>query len=152
MNILNALIRYICLVYPYPQELSNARLTKLIYLTDWESVRLYDYQVTSINWYFDNYGPFVNDVYETAKKDPYIDVISTYTMYGTPKTLFRYIGENLDLNLNDKTKILVDEVIKVTQSMYWNEFIEYVYSTPPIVNSNRYSFLDLLNFRESYIN
>jgi len=147
MNNLNNILKYICSVYPYPSELSKARLTKLVYLADWESVRLYKQQLTDISWYFDNYGPFVSTVHEVAVRDPQINVISTYTMYGTPKTLFSYIGDPPKIPENIKN--IIDEVITSTRSMYWNEFIDYVYSTPPIQGSNRYTFLNLVDFGES---
>lgn len=150
MNNLNRILKYICSVYPYPSELSKARLTKLVYLADWESVKLYKHQLTDINWYFDNYGPFVNDVYDVAEKDPQINVISTYTMYGTPKTLFSYIGESPVIP--EEMKSIIDEVIINTRSMYWNEFIDYVYSTPPIQGSNRYTYLNLVEFENHTTN
>lgn len=144
MNTLSNLIKYICVVYPHSHELSNARLTKLIYLTDWESVKNMGFQVTDIKWYFDNYGPFVHDVYEVAYQDPHIGIVKTQTIYGTPKIMFHYIGEMP--NLESHIKDIIDTVIQNTKGMYWNEFIEYVYSTPPIVKSNRYTFLNLVEF------
>lgn len=144
MNILNSLIRYICAIYPHSHELSNARLTKIIYLADWEFVQSTGQQLTDIRWYFDNYGPFVHDVYEVANIDPDVEIVITQTIYGTPKTMFRYIGEKP--HLDPLVEQIVTRVIKHTQMMYWNEFISYVYSTFPITHSNRYTFLDLVEF------
>ena len=144
MNNISNIIKYICFFYPYPQDLSNARLTKLIYLTDWESVRKSGHQVTNIKWYFDNYGPFVHDVSEIANTDPEIEIIYTQTIYGTPKVMFRYLGQEPSLEIYLKN--IINLVIEKTKSMYWNEFIDYVYSTPPVLNSDRYTFLKLENF------
>ena len=149
MSILNTIIKYICSSYPFPSELSNARLTKLVYLTDWESVKINSRQFTEINWYFDNYGPFVHDIYTIAERDTHIEIISTYTFYGTPKTLFRYVGR--PPVIDERIKHIIDKVIDDTKSMYWNEFIEHVYNTPPIKGSNRYSFLDLVYFKDKHI-
>ncbi len=44
--------------YPHKDELSNARVTKLVYLADWRHVLETKEQISSIKWYFDNYGPF----------------------------------------------------------------------------------------------
>lgn len=145
MNTLNNLIKYICVVYPHSHELSNARLTKLIYLADWESVRTRGSQITDIKWYFDNYGPFVRDVYDVAYRDPDISIVETQTIYGTPKIIFQYLGQKpfLEYYIIE----IIDTVIHDTRGMYWNGFIEYVYSTPPIVKSNRYTYLDLIGFR-----
>lgn len=144
MNILNSLIKYFCLNYPHSSELSNARLTKMIYLADWYSVSSTGNQITNIKWYFDNYGPFVPDVYNEANSDKSIEVINTSTPYGTPKTLFKYNGENPILS--NEIKIILDKVIDDTKSLYWNDFISFIYNTNPIKDSNRYSYLDLGNF------
>lgn len=144
MNTLNNLIRYICAVYPHSHELSNARLTKLIYLADWESIKATGNQVTDIYWYFDNYGPFVHNVYEVANEDPEIEIVKTQTIYGTPKVMFRYEGDIPDIDSN--LKKILDSVIENTKNLYWNDFIKYVYSTPPIEGSNRYTFLKLNDF------
>ena len=58
------IILYILKNYPHKNELSNARLTKMIYLIDWRSAFDNGKQITNIKWYFDNYGSFVHDVEE----------------------------------------------------------------------------------------
>lgn len=97
MSKVSTLIKYICSVYPHAHELSNARLTKLIYLVDWEFVQNYGHQLTDIHWYFDNYGPFVRDIQDIAYEDPEIEILNTQTIYGTAKTLFRYTGSTPSL-------------------------------------------------------
>ena len=58
------------LIKNYPEnirhEMSNARLTKMVYLADWHRVLKSDKQITNIDWYFDNYGPFVHDIERKA--------------------------------------------------------------------------------------
>ena len=56
---------YLVANYPYPGQLSNARLTKMIYLADWYHTVLTGRRLTEINWYFDHYGPYVKDVFES---------------------------------------------------------------------------------------
>ena len=47
-------IAYIIKRYPssLADELSNARLTKLVYLSDWKNCLTNDRPISSINWYF----------------------------------------------------------------------------------------------------
>lgn len=141
---LNNLIKYFCANYPHSQELSKARLTKMIYLADWENFKISQEQISEIEWYFDNFGPYVNDVIDVAYNDPDVRVVSTRTIYGTDKTLIEYQGESP--NLDVQTKSILDKVINDTKPLSWKSFIDYVYSTPPIKESTRYNYLDFSKF------
>lgn len=144
MNKIRSVIRYICDKYPHSHELSNARLTKTVYLADWECSKSYKKQITDIQWYFNNYGPYVEDVLEEAKIDPLINVVQTTTIYGTPKVQIQYIGDEGKYDLTQEEKQILDDVIKSTKPKYWNSFIKYVYDTYPIKKSPRYSHLNLV--------
>lgn len=141
---LNNLIKYFCSNYPHSQELSKARLTKMIYLADWENFKISQEQITDIKWYFDNFGPYVTDIVDTAYNDPDIRLVSTRTIYGTEKTLIEYKGNSP--TLDESVKIILDKVIGSTKTLSWTNFIEYVYTTPPIKQSTRYNYLDFANF------
>ena len=56
---LEAIIAYFCKYYPYTTELSNSRLTKLVYLADWFSCLLKNKKMTDIVWMFNHYGTYV---------------------------------------------------------------------------------------------
>lgn len=141
---LNDLIKYFCSIYPHAQELSKARLTKMVYLADWENYKANQKQISNIEWYFDNFGPYVTDVIDAAYNDPDIRVVSTRTIYGTDKTLIEYKGEAP--NIDEETKSILDKVINDTKPLSWKSFIDYVYSTPPIKQSARYNYLDFAKF------
>lgn len=141
------IIRYFAEFYPHQDELSKARLTKMVYLADWLSVLKNGCQLTDINWYFDHYGPYVVDVYNEVSKDPRLTIVNELNRYGSPKqtiklkdTPFDFIYKN---KLSEGSVEILNEVIKSTQRMYWSEFIEYVYGTYPIKNSIKYSYLNL---------
>lgn len=145
MTVLESLIIYICLYYPYGNELSKARLTKLIYLMDWESCKVSGNQLTNIRWFFHNYGPYVEDVVEEAKRSPYLNVTAEQNFYGERKEIICLTVNSVDyLNLNNYQIATANTVLNETRRMFWNEFISYVYSTPPVVNANRYEILDLV--------
>ena len=131
-------------MYPYAQELSKARLTKMIFLADWENFKINKEQISNIEWYFDNFGPYVTNIIDIAYNDPDVRVVSTRTIYGTDKTLIEYKGEipNIDINV----KAILDKVINDTRSLSWKNFIDYVYATPPIKQSERYNYLDFSKF------
>jgi len=144
---------YILTTYPKNilDEMSNARLTKMVYLSDWRASLKRGKRITEISWYFDNYGPFVNDIEKTAKanKDRFkIDYCTN--MHGQPKKVFRLKKNSESVNLSSKEKEDIDFVISKTKSLYWREFIKLVYSTFPIASSEKYSNIDLIAKAEEY--
>lgn len=140
------LILYICAKYPLPQELSKARLTKMIYLADWESCLRTGRQLTEIKWYFHNFGPYVDDVLEAAKLSPSLEVIETENFYGEPKQLIKARPDSAMPRIDRSTQTILDHIISETKGLYWSDFIKHVYATKPISESTRYSQLDLEKF------
>ncbi|KQX69213.1 Panacea domain-containing protein [Paenibacillus sp. Root444D2] len=145
MTDIRHILRYFAIHYPYKNELSKTRITKMVYLADWFSSQRHHKQMTKIKWYFDHYGPYVSDVYDAAKKDNKLKIVEEFSAYGSPKLLIALKSkDSLGLEELDKkeTKIL-DKVIEETKTLNWSEFIDYVYSTYPIKNKARYNFLNL---------
>jgi len=70
------------------------------------------------------------------------------TPYGTNKTLIGVDNSKRDQDSEYDLSVaeikLLESVIDDTRSMYWNEFIKYVYSTFPVVHNNRYTTLNLV--------
>lgn len=146
INKLRSIIRYLIKNYPYPNELTKTRLTKLVYLIDWENVKAYGNQMTSIKWFFDHYGPYVSDVLDEADEDSDVRITRTISNFGTDKYVIGAKEDKEKLTYSDLTcedRSIIDKVIDETKHLYWNDFISHVYSTEPIVNSERYSDLDL---------
>ena len=143
MDKLRDVLRYLCVRYPNKQELSNARLTKMVYLADWESAKRRGHQTTPIQWVFNHYGPFVYDVLDTARRDPQLRVEDCENMYGDKKTVVSVAGTPDYEQLSDDEKRILDRVIETTKDLRWDDFIEAVYSTYPIRARDRYEKLDL---------
>lgn len=150
MDRLQAIIAYFCLYYPHKGELSKARLTKLVYLADWFSALVDGKQLTNIQWLFNHYGPYVDDVVESARRHPQFSLSSDQTVYGGNKVLIGFEGNLYPELLDDRDKQILDAVINKTKSLYFNDFIEYVYSTYPVVSKDRYSNLDLVHLATEY--
>lgn len=151
MNILAQVMAYYCLTYPHPQELSDARLTKMVYLSDWFSSLSLGNQITDISWYFNHYGPYVEDVLTTAQRYPDLFKVSLeQNYYGNTKKIIQYVGSSSLLTLNEQTKIILNAVVEQTKHMYFNDFIEFIYSTYPISKNDRYAYLDLPNLAKEY--
>lgn len=152
MDKLQEVIQYICCYYAYPQELSNARLTKMVYLADWNSAQRLGRQITTINWYFDHHGPFVDDVINAARRDPNIRLDKTENFYGRPKTLFTYVGKPVRPNLLNQDEInVINNVMAETQQFTFDPFIRYVYNTYPIATADRYEYLNLVQLARQQV-
>jgi hypothetical protein len=150
MNKLQQVIAYLCLNYPYKSDLSKARLTKLVYLSDWFSALNNEKQLTNIEWVFNHYGPYVDDVINAA--DPTVGFRRDIdqTMYGSSKCVISFQGDDSKIELKQDEKSILDFVINKTQNLYFNSFIDYVYSTYPVKTKERYSTLNLVALAEQY--
>jgi hypothetical protein len=141
---LHDIIAYLLQKYPYKNELSTARLTKMIYLSDWKAALDSGEQLTDIQWFFDNYGPFVWDVTREAGAHPRLfNIEDTENMYGDRKRLFRLLDGDYTPDLSSQDKQVLDHVISATEDLNWDQFIKLVYSTYPVISSDRYTTLDL---------
>lgn len=148
---LKDILAYVIKKYPYKDELSNARLTKIIYLADWKHAITYGTQVSPIRWYFDNYGPFVWDVKDTATAYQELFVAKEITnMYGGPKTTIGLINSGYIPAISEKEQKSLDHVIEKTNKLNWEQFIRLVYSTYPIIVSEKYTYLNLVEKAKEY--
>lgn len=143
MSKLLEIVNYIYDKYPKVEELSKPRLVKLVFLIDWKTAIESGDQYTDIKWYFNHYGPYVDDVINLIKSQPeFFTVVSSPTGYGGASDKITRI-KNLPLSLNDSVKKSADFIIEKTWRLNWSEFISFVYSTYPIRNNPKYTFLDL---------
>ena len=146
MNKLREIIRYFCQYYPNKNELSKARLTKMVYLADWKSAQRLNRQLTNIKWFFNYYGPYVEDVFREAISDPYLDIKTETTIFGDSKTIV-IPKQKIDVfNLTPEEQNILNEVINETKNLYWDQFINLVYSTTPIRMQDKFSSLDLVKY------
>lgn len=145
MSNLKDVMVYILKNYPFKNELSNARLTKIIYLADWKHSLRHNQQITDIIWRYDNFGPFVWDILNTAQDNPKIfktDEIKNF--HGSKKILITLSDKNTPNEILETEKETLDFVINSTKTMNWDKFIQLVYSTYPILVSEKQSVLDLI--------
>lgn len=143
-------IAYILREYPYKDELSNARVTKMLYLADWHNYIRGKAPVTAIDWYFDNYGPFVWDVRKAVRASDIMDIEPTVNYFGAPKDQFVLRNKSYKPKLSADERAALDHVITETMSLTWPSFIKLVYSTYPVASSERYTRLDLAAKAKEY--
>lgn len=150
MKRLQSIIAFLCMNYPHKSEITKARLTKMVYLADWFSAVLDSKQLTEIEWVFNHYGPYVDDVVETAISTPGFKTEPQFTAYGSPKLVISYNGTEENIQLDKRDKDILSAVIEKTNIMNFNNFLEYVYSTYPVKTKERYSTFDLVSLARKY--
>jgi len=143
MNKLRSIMAYFGANYPHKDELSKARLTKLVYLADWYSAVVRERKMTDVDWIFNHYGPYVDNITDLANLDDDFAVSAQKTTYGGNKYVISYSGETVKDDFDDKELEILDAIINKTKTMYFNDFINFVYSTYPVSSNERYSKLDL---------
>ncbi len=145
------LIKYILKEYPHKSELSASRLTKMLYLADWKSAIGNSKQITDAIWHFNHYGPYVDDFIKIAKEDEDIAVRQTPTVYGGHKQQVELINSfSGHIDIPESERKILDFVIDATKNKNYEDFIKLVYSTYPVVSSNKYNDLDLVKMAGEY--
>lgn len=153
-TILRDMLVYFCKKYPHKYHLSKARITKMVYLADWKYAIDHtdsDEVLSGLQWVFNHYGPYVEDVYNCAKGDE-----STFTVkqaenfYGHPKEMIEVSVRTKEPILPEDIRKTLDHIIKITEDLSWNDFIRLVYSTHPIVSQERYAPLDIVSLAREY--
>ncbi|PIS00369.1 MAG: hypothetical protein COT84_08020 [Chlamydiae bacterium CG10_big_fil_rev_8_21_14_0_10_35_9] len=134
--------------------LSKARLVKLIYLVDWKSAINNKQQITDIKWIFNHYGPYVKEIINELDKSSYFVIQKYINNYGNTAEKIS-LKEPIDINkanqlLSEKDRKIVDYVLSVTKHMNYTEFLKLIYSTYPILKSNRQDKMDLVLLAEEY--
>jgi hypothetical protein len=141
---------YLCHAYPHEGDLSKARLTKMVYLADWRSAIIRGTQITEIEWIYSYYGPYVEAVIDSIRDDPAFSIIQTANIFGRQKEIVSLNTETTWPTLTEEDIEILDFVIEETAPLYWNEFIQLVYSTYPIVSQPRFTPLELTNLASEY--
>lgn len=139
---------YFCSKYPFRGDLSKARLTKMFYLADWKNALLHDEQLTEIRWFYNHYGPYVDDVLRAIEGDSRFKVTQTSNQFGSDKALVTYHGSVPELDA--ETREVLDHVIDKTKALNWKDFLELVYSTFPVATGQKGEFMNLVTDALAY--
>jgi hypothetical protein len=147
MATLKDAMAYVCSSYP-GSDLSKAKLAKILYLADWKAALSGRDQITPVQWKFNHYGPYVTDVVDTARDNDGFSLVNDWTAFGNRRTVVRYAGERPELSQDERDTI--DGIIQRVASMSFDAFLKLVYSTYPVVVSDRGSVLDLRRLAGDY--
>ena len=133
------LFKIILSIYPQSKELTRDRLVKLTYLADWRSAITYKKQITSVQWYINNYGPYIEDMYKILADEKF-DINQEIQRRKTEK-----------YNCDRKINLVVNFIIDKTQDLDSNTFSNLVFSTFPLATSPKYCYIDLVAKANQYL-
>lgn len=142
-------VAYVCDKYPYKNDLSKSRLTKLIYLADWKMSLDTGTQITPTRWYFNHFGPYVADIENLARTDDAFLIEQSANYYGRQKEIVRLRTQFVP-TLSPVEMAAADFAIEKTKNLGWDSFIKLVYSTYPVLTESKYEFLDLPKLAKEY--
>lgn len=153
MNTLDDIVGYICKNFPHQEELSKGRLTKLIFLSDWLMCLTLQRQISSINWYVNQYGPFTEDIDTLLQSNPLFILKETDNYYGGNRKFFflKDANEYQDHLSEDDRKIILN-VINKTQDLSWDRFRKIILNSYPLSNTTNINYepINLLSLANTY--
>lgn len=129
---LKDIVGYLWKNYPLKDELSDARMTKMVYLADWKAALDEGRQISNINWRFNHYGPYVEDIKQLVMVDADFTLETTNNMYGGYKKLITVRRDFPVNSLSAEEKGILNHVIDMTSKLTWDGFIKLVYSMSTI--------------------
>lgn len=148
MAALRDAMAYVCSRYA-GSDLSKAKLAKILYLADWKTALSGRPQITPIEWKFNHYGPYVTDVVDTARDDQDFSLVDDWTAFGNKRTIVKY-DSDAPINITDDERGTLDEIVRRVSPLSFDAFLKLVYSTYPVVVSDRGSVLDLSRLAAEY--
>lgn len=126
------------------KEVPRSILAKLIYLFDYYYAKKYGNQYTEIKWFYNHYGPFVDDIENAILSDTGVKVIQEPNEFGKLCKYFNYSGNSPQINDADILDVL-NHVNSIYQNSGYTQFIKHVYNTSPMKKAERYSYIDIEN-------
>lgn len=132
-------------------HISELRLTSLVYLADWFSSLVDDKRLTDLEWQYNHKIESKNLLTQLREFNGY-NLIEKNELnnYGLKRRTFVYIGEINSLKLSTRDQKILDIVNSKTKNLDYNELTDYVLSTSPLNESERFVNLDLLKSANLY--
>jgi len=140
---LRDVVAYLCKEYPHKQELSKARIAKMVYLAEfWEAVNE-GHRLTDRVWKFRACGPYLRDIEEMPSNEKCFRVVKGTSVFGDPMELFTVLDDVDFPSLTQEDMVVLDHVIKEAATKEWEDLCGFVSATIPAVWEPNDADLDL---------
>jgi hypothetical protein len=151
MSTLKQVMIYIVNSYKHSQSISVSRLSKTVYLADWQAALKLDRQLTNINWDIRFSGPFAPEIESVLTGD------ADFQMQGDKNYINKVQqialpNEDIPVELTPFELRVLDKVLRDTVRLNWNDFLNYVYDTYPVKIQRRTTTIDLVAVAKEYKN
>jgi hypothetical protein len=143
-------IYFVCTNYPQKDDLSNARLNKILFLADWKAALELGRKITDIDWIYNHHGPYVTEIIGTVHSSEFLEVETTANMYGNRKEVVKIQSAKNIAHLRGDDVRILSEVIAFASKLTFKSLIDFVYSTYPIVTQPKNSVLNLVELANKY--
>lgn len=151
MSSLKDLIAFIIANYPNPEELTRGRLEKLVYLSDEEWAWRHGEQLSPIKWIYNDHGPFTGNCDSPAKElenEGKIDINPDTTPFSdTKKRWYKWKAAEkpeVKKSITEEEADVLKKVIDGTFRLLWGRFNHYVYSTAPMLETEKHEPIDII--------
>jgi hypothetical protein len=106
--------------------------------------------MTDTQWYYHQYGPYVEGIIDSVRQDADFTVNKLLDHQGNVKEFVVLNNQSKAANINVRDKQILDHVIKATCELGFSDFIRLVYSTYPVISSDKHTSLDLVTLAHEY--
>ena len=143
---------YLCQRYARERDMSNARMTKLVYLADWKCSIEHGRQLTAVEWMSAFGGVSGEAVEALLKADKAFETLPVRDARGvTGKFLLRVAKDAGSPSLSEEDRVVLDFVLETAERLDWLEFSRLVHSTYPVFSNDRDERLDLPGLAKVYV-
>lgn len=140
----NILIALLCTMSDN-RSLSVPRLIKSVYLFDWTSVLNFRSEHARLDWSCGMCGPTCDEVLQTINANPSVFRLEEKDNHiGGRKTVVVCLSEMNRSGLSEMEWKAVEHVSSATRGLPWDELVQLISSTMPVVISHYGSPLDLV--------
>lgn len=135
MDKLKALILYF--VSNFHRPLGRTELVKIIYYFEYSHYLFYGSQYTGVNFIRDNRGPFSWEIPDSVETLSGVITVQTYQTYFGSQGYKHFISDEKKameyiVSLPDYVIGLASEIIELFKYKTYSDFLEIVYTTPPM--------------------
>lgn len=123
-------------------EMTDLRLSFLVYLCDWSSALKSGETITSKRYQYEN-RLIKNDIVEDLKYSMNFRIGREINKYKSQKTFVHLTRPNDDIYLNDRYKEIVDPILKKFEKLYFDDLVAAVANSYPLNQRTIYTNLNL---------
>jgi hypothetical protein len=142
MEILKQVIAYILSKFRSRTGISISRLTKIVYLIDWQAALKLKHQITDLEWEIRYYGPYAKELVNLIKNDQDFRILIESEEFPDSQNII--LERIIPISIPESDKRIIDGVLNEIKYRDWDTFLNQIYSTFPFKTQDSYKILDLV--------